>query len=145
MAVEHFSVVETGENVVFVRTSSQQFCQLCENKSGCGLQLLSRALRDGKESFSLPLPVNFQGTLHPGDEVMLTIDNRRLIGLSLRQYFYPIVGAVVATAFAETLTIRFDLNEAVVIFAAFATLAVGLIGVRFISGSLLTNAEIMKK
>jgi positive regulator of sigma E activity len=133
MTIEYMSVVDADEHSLHLSSRNQQHCNHCVAKSGCGLQLLNKIFIKKQEILSLPYPHSYRGKVGPGNEIKVSIDDRKLTRLALLQYAFPITITVAATATAESVANAFGLNEGWVILSALAALAAGLAGVRYIS------------
>ncbi len=139
MAIEHMSVVNAGKGFVHLRSRDPAHCEHCAASSGCGIQLLNRAMTREAATIAVQVPVSNQKNIQTGDDVVVAIDDFKLICMSLLQYVVPILLLVVSTAVAQIIMTNYRINEIWVILAAFFALSGGMLLVRYLSVPLMTS------
>jgi len=140
MAIEHMSVVNTGKGFVHLRSLDTAHCEHCAASSGCGIQLLNRAMTRETATIAVQVPVSNHKNIQVGDEVVVAIDDFKLICMSLLQYVVPILLLVASTAVAQIIISNYRINEIWVILAAFLALSGGMLLVRYLSVPLMRSA-----
>ncbi len=145
MAIEHMSVVNAGKGFVHLRSRNPEHCEHCAASSGCGIQLLNKAMSREAGTIAVEVPVSKQNNIQAGDEVVVAIDDFKLICMSMLQYVVPILLLVASTAVAQIIITNYHINEIWVILAAFIALSGGMLLVRYLSVPLMTSAGKMFK
>jgi sigma-E factor negative regulatory protein RseC len=108
MIEERAVVVALHADTMLVEVQQQSGCGACQTKSACGTQLFGALFASRRRRLGFPNTVNAQ----VGDVVLLLIDERRILGSSVKLYMLPllglIVGAVVFDALARWWTLPAD-------------------------------------
>ena len=140
MTIEHMSVVSAGNGFVHLRSRNPDHCKQCAASSGCGIQLINKAMIRGTDIISVEVPLDIQQSIQAGDEITVAIDDIKLISLSLLQYFFPILLLVATTAVADIIIKHYQLNEIWLILAALLALSTAMLMVRYLSEPLISSA-----
>lgn len=132
MAVQQVTVLDSGPGHVRVHSRNSGHCNQCSLKTGCGHRLLDGAYsRDMNHSLRLPLAGDqLAGGVRAGDILELSIDEGRLMSLSLLQYGIPLLCMLAATGLASSISATAGAGEGRVIISAMAALGFGLLLVR---------------
>ncbi len=134
MAVQQVTVLDSGPGHVRVHSRNSGHCNQCSLKTGCGHRLLDGAYsRDVNHSLRLPLAEDqLAGGVRAGDILELSIDEGRLMSLSLLQYGIPLLCMLAATGLASSISATAGAGEGEgrVIISAMAALGFGLLLVR---------------
>jgi positive regulator of sigma E activity len=132
MAVQQVTVLDSGPGHVRVHSRNSGHCNQCSLKTGCGHRLLDGAYsRDVNHSLRLPLAEDqLAGGVRAGDILELSIDEGRLMSLSLLQYGIPLLCMLAATGLASSISATAGAGEGCVIISAMAALGFGLLLVR---------------
>lgn len=86
-------VVSAGNGIAWVEPTEQSGCGGCQARSACGVGGLSKVLRIGRA----PIPVDC-GETHPGEELVVSLDEADLLKASLLAYLLPALLAIVGAA-----------------------------------------------
>jgi len=99
MIEEQATVIKSDEKYVWVETQRQSSCGHCSAKSACGTQVLSKVL--GNKRSHVRCLNNFESNLdgskillHPGDKVIIGLEESALISGSLLIYFIPLISMI---------------------------------------------------
>ena len=141
MTIEHMSVVSVDNGFLHLRSRDPDHCKQCAASSGCGIQLLNKAMIRGAGIIPLEVPLDSEKNIQPGDEITVAIDDGKLIGMSLLQYFFPILLLVMTTAVAEVIMKHYQINEIWVILSAFTVLIAAMLMVGYLSVPLISRME----
>ncbi|KJV05712.1 SoxR reducing system RseC family protein [Methylocucumis oryzae] len=89
-------VVKTDEQQTWVNSCPESACGGCAQKSGCTSHALSSVLRNQ------PIPVDSAIPLHPGDHVVVAVDEQLLLCAALVVYVLPLLALFFGIVIADT-------------------------------------------
>jgi sigma-E factor negative regulatory protein RseC len=95
-----------GEGAVWVRPYGVESCPKCAKGEGCGGGVLARLVGRRRPEVRVGGQL---GGLHPGDMVVVGVDESALMRASLWIYLVPLVGMFVTGAFAHTVLRAHDI------------------------------------
>ncbi len=96
MIEETAIVVKIEQQQTWVTSSSDSACGGCAHKPGCTSHALSSVLRNQ------PIPVDSTIPLHPGDQVVVAVDEKLLLCAALIVYVVPLFALFLGIVLADT-------------------------------------------
>ncbi|MCG7201123.1 SoxR reducing system RseC family protein [Marinobacter pelagius] len=106
MITETGKVIATKGDQVWVQTIRASACQSCSARSGCGQRALASVSGGRANQILVANTINAR----VGDDVTIGIEERALLGASMRVYALPLVAMVLATIAGHNLTGGSDLG-----------------------------------
>jgi positive regulator of sigma E activity len=133
MASEALTVIDTDSEMLQVNTRRQSWCNNCDARSGCGMQLLQAASFSKQEILSFPMPATLRGKVVRGDVVDFKVQDQQIMQLAFLHYLLPLICMLAATLLGTALSDVLNAGEIPVILAAFSGLLLSLFLVRQLS------------
>lgn len=106
MITETGKVIAIKGDQVWVQTIRASACQSCSARSGCGQRALASVSGGRANQILVANTINAR----VGDDVTIGIEERALLGASMRVYALPLVAMVLATIAGHNLTGGSDLG-----------------------------------
>ncbi|WP_019616422.1 SoxR reducing system RseC family protein [Psychromonas ossibalaenae] len=125
------AIEEQGEkSTAHIECISKSACSSCQNKSDCGVGVVSKAFSDKTHQFEVP----FQQGMKKDSYVELQINNNDLVTSAVVVYLVPLFFFLVGALIAKQLS---DYNEGVIISISILSAAVGFAVSRLLSNKIL--------
>lgn len=124
MIEETAEVISVKGHQALLQTERKSTCQSCEVKSGCGTSTIAKVV--GKRSSQIVVENTLD--LHPGDRVVVAIQETALVQGSLLVYFLPLLLMLTGGIMAELLWS----NEGTTILVSIFSFAFSILVVRYL-------------
>lgn len=99
MITESATVIRCHGKQVEVEIQRQSVCNHCALESGCGTGAIGRLLGNRRK----PITIDTDHSLQPGDQVLLSVPEAKLVRASMLVYGLPLLGMLIAGLAAHTL------------------------------------------
>lgn len=111
-------VIDTEPGFAWIESERRSACGHCSASSGCGVSALASLFGTRRQQLRLPDPLG----LRPGDEVLVGLPERALLGAALAAYFLPLLTML----FTALLAAGLGAGQGLRALAALAGLVAGL-------------------
>ncbi len=136
MIEEQAKITRIEGGRVFIQSMQSSACQHCAQQAGCGTQLYSKILPKREMALDSALP------LHPGDTVVVGIEEHYLLRASLFMYLIPLLAMLIPASLVEG-------NDTLVASLALTGFVCGLLLVHFLQHffvlGFMASPKIIKK
>lgn len=133
------AIEEDGNNkVAILECVSKSACSSCNNKSSCGVGVVSKSFSDKTHQLTVPFTTGMQ----VDEFIELNINGRDLISSAILAYLVPIIFFIGAALIAQQFF--FPNNEVKVILSAFMGGVIAFICIRLFMNKTLSETELTK-
>ncbi|WP_028864653.1 SoxR reducing system RseC family protein [Psychromonas aquimarina] len=132
------AIEEQGDkSIARIECISKSACSSCQNKTDCGVGVVSKAFSDKTHQFEVP----FQKGMQKDSYVELQINNSDLVTSAVVVYLVPLLFFIVGALITKQLS---DYNEGLIIAISILCAAAGFAVSRLLSNKLLVKKHFDK-